>query len=282
MATAAKKKAAPAAKKAPSKGTAVIAWQDQMAQAAVKQAAVEKVTGGARSISTRSGILSVDGDPIKGNELRAVVLVSAHENQYFTGAFNPNEIKTPDCFCISLDGEDMVPHADSPDVQCDSCDACELNVMGSAETGRGKACKNIRRLMLVTEDAMESGEALNDAEARMLKIPVTSCNNWAKYINRIAEEMQRPSWGVVTLISIVPDAKTQFKLQFEFDSLVQFDQDTMEAMNAKVAELSKEIILPYTPYEEAPTPAPRGKRAAAKKPALPPRGKVAAKRGGKF
>lgn len=258
------------------KGTAVVAWQEQMSAAAKQQAAVEQVTGSFKSISTRNGILSVDDNAIKDNELRCIILASAHENQHYQGAFNPSQLNAPACFALSLDGADMAPHENSQDIQNETCDGCWANEMGSAETGRGKACKNIRRLLLVTEDALDSAEAMEEAEARMLKVPVTSVNNWSKFVNRIAEEMDRPSWGVVALIKLVPDAKTQFKLQFSFESLVSFDQELFDATLKRIEDLNKEIIAPYAiPSEEdTPAPAKRGKPAPA-----PARGKPAPARG---
>ena len=243
--------------------TAVVAWEQQMAQAATAQAAVEQVTGSFKSINTRSGILSVDDTPLKNNELRCVILASAFENQLYEGAYNPNQLSVPACFAISLDGEAMQPHENSQNPQCDNCEACELYVMGSADTGRGKACKNIRRLLLLTEDSLESAELLAEAEARMLKVSVTSVKNWSKDVNSISEDMQRPSWGVVTLIKLVPDAKTQFKMLFTFEELVQFDQELFDAMQKKIAELNKDIIAPYAvPSEEESAPPPRKGKAA--------------------
>jgi len=267
------------------KGTNVVVWQEQMAAAAKKQAAQEQVTGSFKSISTRSGILSVDDTPIKNNELRCIVLASAFENQRYEGAFNPNELTVPVCFALSLEGEDMSPHENSQQKQCDACDDCELNVMGSADIGRGKGCKNIRRLLLVTEDALESAEAMQEAETRMLKVPVTSVKNWAKYVNKLSEEMERPSWGVVTLVSLVTDPKTQFKLIFMFEELIDFDQPVYDAMQAKIADLEKDIIAPYAvPSDDEPQqPARRGAAPARKAPAAKkPAGKAPAKGGRKF
>lgn len=264
------------------KGGAVVVWQEQMAAAAKKQAAVEQVTGSFKSIGTRSGILSIDDSPVKNNELRCIVLASAFENQRYEGAFDPSAISVPVCFALSLEGEDMAPHENSQSPQCDTCDACELNVMGSADTGRGKGCKNIRRLLLVTEDALESAEAMQEAEARMLKVPVTSVKNWSKYVHKLQEETERPSWGVITLVSIVPDAKTQFKIIFTLEELIEFDQATFDAMQAKIADLEKDIVAPYAvpSEEEAPQPT-RGARRPAPAAKKPARGAAPAKAAGK-
>lgn len=252
--------------------TAVVAWQDQLASAATKQQAAEQPTGGFRSISTRGGILSIDDNPVKGNELRCVVIMGVHENQFFEGAYNPSVIQQPVCYAFNdptVEGSEdsMAPvDGDVKDKQADACEGCWANEMGSAETGRGKACKNVRRLAVITEDQIDN---IDEAEVRMIKIPVTSVKNWGKYVHRIAEEMQRPSWGVVTLISIVPDPKTQFKIQFSFENEVEFTQEIMDGMQRKLTELSKTMIAPYNYVAEEEAKSTRGKAAAAK----PVRGK---------
>lgn len=245
-----------AVKKAPKAGTGVTLWQDQMREAAKKQAATETITGSFRAVSTRGGILSVDDVAMPNNEMRCVILMAVHENQFYSGAFNPNVTQIPTCYAFAGEDDDadaMTPHEESAEPQAASCTECPLNEMGSADTGRGKACKNIRRLALVTEDAMDSAEAFEEAEVRTLKVPVTSVKLLAKHINRLSEEMERPTWGVVTLIKVVPDAKSQFKVQFTFESLVNFDQPLYDAMQRKRGELSKEMVAPYqAPSEEAP------------------------------
>lgn len=263
-------------------GTGLTIWEKQMADAAVKAAAVEKPTGSFRSISTRGGILTVDDTPIKGNELRCVVLMAMHENQFYEGAYDPSNVSIPTCYAFGEpggDGEGMSPHAECASPQNDTCEGCPLNEMGSADTGRGKACKNIRRLALVTEDALESAEALEEAEIRALKVPVTSVKNWSKFVHRIAEEMQRPSWGVVCLISAMADPKTQFKLTFEFESPVNFDQKLMDVLTRRRAELAKEMVIPYQQPTEQPAKKPVRKSKPA--PARTPGNRGVVKRGGK-
>jgi hypothetical protein len=283
MATPAKKQPAKPAAKA-SKSTSVTVWEQKMAAAAQKQATAAKPTGLFKMISTRGGILSVDDTPIKGNELRVVILAGCHENQYYDGPFRPDTPQSPVCYAFSgVDepGDGMVPHEQAKEKQCGSCDECELNVMGSAEQGKGKACKNVYRLALVTEDAVESEDAMAEAEIRMMKVPVTSVKNWAKYSNMLNDDMTRPSWGVVTKISLVQDAKTQFKVLFEFEELINFDSGLYEALEKRVSEVSKDLVAPYPDIDDEPAPARgRGKvqgRAAAKPAAKKPAAKVAAK-----
>jgi hypothetical protein len=253
-----KKAVAPAAKKATT--TAMTVWEQEMAEAAVAQGATENATGGFKSISTRGGILSVDDNPVEDNELRVIILASIHENQYYTSDFDPGKITTPACYAFGKVEKGMAPMDESPEKQNEVCEGCWANEFGTADKGKGKACKNVRRLLCITEDALESAGSLEEAEARMLKLPVMSVKNWTQYVKSTLEDnLKRPSWGVVTTIKVVPDAKSQFRVMFKFEELVNFDSELYLAMKKKAAEAEKNISGPYPVFEEEVKPQ-RGKK----------------------
>ena len=264
-----------------SKSTALVPWEQEMKAAAQRQSSVEKPVGLTKSISTRGGILSIDENAVPGNSLDVVVLVSVHENQMFDGPYNPNVPQVPSCYAFgdpeSDDPEEnMVPHEKAKNPQDSKCAGCWANEMGSADTGKGKACKNVRRLAVVTSDALDSAEELETAEVRTLKIPVMSVKNWANYVRtKLGEELERPTWGVVTTISVVPDAKSQFKINFAFKELVNFDQGLYDAMKSKIREVTPNMVAPYPELEEEAPPARggRGGRGAAQP--LRPTGRAA-------
>lgn len=251
MATAKKTTAAPAATKKP--GTALVPWEQQMAAAAARQKAAEKPVTGLPTIGTRGGVLTVDGSPVKGNVLRGIVLGAVHENAYYEGDFDPDQPTVPVCYAFAdptvedpeAAAEAMAPvGVDSP--QADACTGCPMNEFGTADRGRGKACKNIRRLILVTEDSLESPEKLAKAEMRMLKVPVTSVKHWANYVrNVLVDELGRPSFAVVTQVSGAPDPKTQFRIDFEMAEVIPFTQALWDAMQKKVHDATKALLTPY-------------------------------------
>ncbi len=244
---------ATATKKTASKSTAVVPWEEEMRKRAQTKAASEKVSGLTSKLSTRGGILSIDDTPVEDNELRVIVISSVFENQLYKEAYNPNRPTVPGCYSFSdpeaeSPEDGMAPHEDADDKQGDDnglCANCWANQMGSADIGRGKACKNIRRLAVITEDALESAEDLINAEVRMLNVPVMSTKNWAKFVNQISEDMGRPPEAVVCLIKVVPDPKSQFQITFKFEELINFDQDLWTAMQKKVNEVNKQIVAPY-------------------------------------
>lgn len=270
-----------------SKSTAIVPWEEEMKAAAVKQGSAEKVFGSIKSINVQGGVMMIDGEAVEGNSLRAIVLAAVHENQYYSTPYNSANPTVPACFAFGDPEADdpeetMAPVADDvDDQQHENCSECPLNVMGSAEVGRGKACKNIRRLALITEDALESPEALAESEVRQMKLPVTSVKYWAKFVrDKLKDEIQRPSYGVIVNISVSPDPKSQWKVNFAFEELVNFDQPLWAAMKAKVADVTKELLVPYP--HQAELDAAKAAQAPQKKPGakgqpMKPVGRVAQK-----
>jgi hypothetical protein len=110
---------------------------------------------------------------------------------------------------------------------------CPKDQWGSAANGgKGKACAEKRRLLVMTADSIGSVEAVNLGEVAALRTPVTSVRGFATYLQKIASATKRPLSAVVTRISVVPDAKTQFKLQFDFVRTIE-DLDVVKALIAR-------------------------------------------------
>lgn len=279
------RKTAPPSAKAPV-SRALTLWEEKMSVAAAKSAKAERAVGGLKGINTKGGILVVDEKPVPGNELDVVILVAVHENQYHAKAYDPNVPQVPDCYAFGDPEADdpegtMAPHEQSADKQGDDnglCANCWANGMGSAEQGRGKACKNVRRLALVTADAIGSAEDMAESEVRVLKVPVMSVRGWAAYIKSVLkEDLNRPYWGVVTTIKPVPDPKSQFRLTFAFKELIDFDDPLFTALEKKIKEVTPQLTAPYVQMAEAPPPPPPRGRApgrAAPEP-LRPQGRAA-------
>ena len=257
----------------PSSSRALQPWEADLAAKATRQAAVEKPIGLFKRINIVGGHLFIDDKAVKGDEMDIVVLASTHENQWFNKPYESGTPAVPACYAFGdLNAEDpeaeMKPHPAAEDPQCETCADCEHNRMGSALTGKGKACGNVRRLIVTTPDALKGPKELKEAEARQLKIPVMSTRNWARYVNDLNEEVKRPPYGVVTGMSVVPDKKSLWQVLFEFRELITFDGPLYEAMKARVAAEEKNLVVPYPRLEEQEAPPPaRGGKPAGKAPA---------------
>jgi hypothetical protein len=217
-------KALPPAK---TESRALINWAERLATEAQAAAEMEKGVGGGQFISTRSGQLTVDSDAVPGNELAVVVLDAILEHVYYKGDFDPDNPAPPDCFAFGRgEDKDLVPHKtvfDHDQAVNPTCDGCPMGEWGSAPKGKGKACRWTRRLAVVVAGTIHKGnveleddaEHFRKAEVRYLKLPVTSVKIWAGWVKQVAAVMRRPPHGVFAKLSVKPDPKTQFRVEFE-------------------------------------------------------------------
>jgi hypothetical protein len=230
-----------------------------LAKDATKQE--ESVSSGA-FISFKGGRLSYQGNPIKGDELDVVVLDSVLENCYYGGEYDPDNPQPPVCYAFGRTEEEMAPHANSSAPQSEKCAGCPMNEFGSAEKGKGKACKNVRRLGLIPGDNL-SPEGVKTAEIAYAKLPVTSVKGWAAYVRALSTLDKVPPLGAVTTIGVVPDDKSQFRVTFNKSAIIP--EKVLGAVFARHDSLKDEIMFPYpSPTAEEPpakTKKPAGKRA---------------------
>jgi len=232
-------KAPPTPAKAES--TAVTDWQAELASLAVATAEAEKPSG--NWVSFRHGRLSIGGNPMKDDKVQCIVINSVFENQWYKDKFDPDNPQSPSCYAISESEDDLKPHKDSEAPQAPTCAECPKNAWGSDPGGgRGKACKNVRRLaMIASVDATIPGN-VKKADVAVAKLPVTSVANWSTYANQIANVLKLPPLAVITEMSVEPNAKTQFQVNFALidkiedgaviQALLSKRKDTMDLMNS--------------------------------------------------
>lgn len=104
-------------------------------------------------ISTKGKMFTLpDGTSSRG-PMEAVILDYRTVHNYYKGTYNPQTPEAPSCFAISKEVEGMKPSSNAPDPAHENCAECPYNQWKSAPTGKGKACKNIRRLALVPANA---------------------------------------------------------------------------------------------------------------------------------
>lgn len=140
--------------------------------------------------------------------------------------------------CSSMDA---VTGIDTVSGECVFCAQCPRNVFGSAANGRGKACKNMHRLYIMTE-----GSAI----PLMLALPPTSLKAFRNYrLSTLASKHLKPC-EVVTEFSLSPQVSqtgqkysvVKFKLLGKLNDadakVAKFFADTMKASASKVPEMS--------------------------------------------
>lgn len=250
------------AKPAPGKGTAVVSWKDKLKGYAQESASVaEQVGGGGNFISFKAGQISYNGQACAGNKLDVIIAEAVFEHAYYQGDYDPDNPQPPVCFAFGKDEKTMVPHEKSAQPQAESCAECELNKFGSADKGKGKACKNVMRLALLPAKPLEA-EILAKAEAAYAKLPVTSVKGYGAYALKLKATHDLPPFAFVTQIGTVPDPKSQFKVTFEDVAKLDHDDELMEVLVQRHEEQAELIEFPYQPPSEEEKPAKKlaGKR----------------------
>jgi hypothetical protein len=146
-----------------------------------------------------------------------------------------------------------------------------MNEFGSAETGRGKACRNTRRLAMIPAgtfnqagklELIEDEEHYETTAVGFMKLPVTSVKGYASFVKQVAGALRRPPFGIVTKVKVVPDPKSQFKVVFE--TIMNVPDELMGAIMKRHEEAKSTIDFPYQPNDEENAPPKRGSRAAQK------------------
>lgn len=262
-----------AAKKSTSK--ALTNWEAELAEQAVAAAEAEANTGGGQFFSVKGGLLTWQDAPLPNNEMAVVILDTIFENVFYEGRYDPDVPQSPTCFAFDHDEDAMEPHKIVVEFgqaqSTDGCKGCEHNEWGSADTGKGKACRNTRRLAMIPAGTLNRAgdlELFDDVEhyekttMGFMKLPVTSVKGYASFVKQVAGALKRPPHGIITRISVVPDPKTQFKVVFE--PLEKASDAIMAAIMQRREEAQAIIDFPYTLEEEQ---APPKRSKAAKKPA---------------
>jgi len=247
------------------KATNVVSWDQELAKHAAKTQKAEARTGESNNFSTKNAILSLNGNPIEGNKMDVVIVDYNFLNAFYQGKYDANKPTTPVCFAFGdPDVEDdevveMAPHADAKEPQHDNCGTCEHNKFGSGDEGKGKACKNSRRLALVPADQLKSAKQFADYDAAFLQLPVTSLKAWAGYVKLLASR-GLPPFGVVTEIKVQPDPKNQIAVLFTAKQPITA-RDIGSAIIAKRGQVRDALYRPYSQIVEEEKPKARaGKR----------------------
>jgi hypothetical protein len=228
-------------------GTEVVDWQSQLASMAIETAAAEKPSG--NWVSFKGGQLTINGTSMPKNQVDCVVLQSIFENQLYEDRYDPNNPQPPICYAMSETDDDLKPHADSAKPQAESCEVCPNNVWGSDPGGgKGKACKNVRRLAIISATDLDV-DKLPSAEVALAKLPVTSVKNWSTYASQIANVLKLPPLAVISNMSVEPDPKTQFQVNFQLVDKIT-DGAVIQALLNKRKDSTPLIFAPY----DKPTP----------------------------
>lgn len=235
-------------------GTALVALSERMkARIAANAKAEESSVGsmGGSYFSFKGGIMSYKGTEVTDNEVDVIVVGYILENQFFADRYTPDTPQSPVCYSKLLpvegDVNDMIPMEESEAIQHSDCKTCPMNQFGSADTGKGKACKNIRHLAVIPADALESSDDIEAAEIAFMKLPPTSLKAWSGYIKALTTA-GLSELCVITKITLEKDADTQIKLSFS--RVDDIGEECYEALFKRNEEAEEHLLKPYPTNEE--------------------------------
>lgn len=254
--------------------TAIAKWEEELAAQAEAAASQEASTGGGQFFSLKGGVLSINDSPLPDNEMGVIILDSVLENVYYEDEYDPDEPAGPTCVAFGRDEDTMGPDEGTvTNAQAPACSECEFNEWGSADRGKGKACRNRRRLAIISAgdidkhgdfEAHDELEHFERADIAYLALPPTSINSFGAYVKQLAGVLKRPPHAVFTKIALVSDPKTQFKVTF--DNLGAAPNEIIPALMERHSEAKTLIDFPYPKSEEVEKPKKKaGKKKAGKK-----------------
>ena len=252
---------------------ALVSWDEQLAAMAGISAGMENNIGG-QFFSVKGGILTWNDMPLPDNQMFVVILDAIIENVYYEGTFDATQPQSPLCFAFGRDETKLTPHkvvVDAKTAQCDVCARCAHNEWGSANIGRGKACRNTRRLAMIAAGRwvpetkhfeLLAKEDFEHTTVGFLKLPVTSVKGYSTFVKQVAAVLKRPPFTIVTKVRVIPDAKSQFKVTFE--PVMNLPEELLPVMIRRNKETAAIIEFPYAliDVEEKPArPQPKGRGA---------------------
>lgn len=206
-------------------------------------AGVSKIKQGeGTSISIKGGKFSLNGGVV-GKELEVIILDSVYLRTWYSGAYDPENTSPPACWMISdEETEDTGPDSQSAVPQSDSCSMCEKNEWGSSEKGKGKACGSHFRLAIIDGTACTPDD-IEAAEVPRLTIPTTTVANWKSYVVKLAKQLGKPPFAVVTKLTFDLEADWE-KLQFSTISVID-DPLLIDAILRKREDIEDQLRQGY-------------------------------------
>jgi hypothetical protein len=211
----------------------------------------------------------INGEQV-GNAVRGdinVIIVHALpkvSRVFYAGAYDPNAKPTlPDCWSNNGD----VPEASAGNRQSSNCASCDMNVVGSGQNGKGRACRFQRRIAVLLEGDM-TGEVyqFNVPAKSLFGKGVGNVHPFESYVKYLLGHHESPD-TVVTNISYDLNADSM-ELLFtpvrglrddEYDLVKQVQQDPATKRLCELTVAQQDGVKKQ-PQAAAPPPAPQVSR----------------------
>jgi len=189
-------------------GTAMVSMSDlkkKMAEEAVEES--KRLDGGESSfISIKGGSFTYQGADL-GDTLEVVILDFVSENSYYT-SYDPDNPSSPGCYAIGREkNKYLTPLPDCAKLQDkEGCEDCWANEWESADTGKGKACKNTKRISVISTSDLEDVDTAENADVAFIRVPPTSVKSFEKFAKGVTKIHKEMIYGMVVEISFDDDS----------------------------------------------------------------------------
>lgn len=219
-------------------------------------------------ISTKAAILAFGGTPMPDNLIDAVIVGVGFRSTLYLKPYNPQALELPTCFAMSDKSDNLTPHENVAEPMSGACKSCKyaawksVRLIKPGDMGKGKACKESRRLVLLPANQLGSAKDVASAELAVLDIPPTSIANFSKLVNVLSLTVKLPTWAMVIRIAAKPHIKNQLELTFT-PMRQAGDESITRALQARQEEAMRIALAPFELPAETVVEAP----ATTKKPA---------------
>jgi hypothetical protein len=189
-------------------------------------------------------------EPMTSIEVIVVAASKFKSKVYYRNGYQNGSKEKPTCFSSTA----VKPDHNAQEPQASACVTCPHNVIGSGPNGRGRACSDSKRVVIVPANDIEN---VTFGGPMLLRIPAGSLNDFALY----AERMQKqgyPLYAIETKIGFLPEAYPKFRYT-EVRPLTDAEIDKIEAL--RETPQVKRILAEATEHveetvEEAPAAVP--------------------------
>lgn len=206
---------------------------------------------------TQGGVFVFNEEEL-GKSIEVSILGAMRENLYYEGGYDPSNPSPPVCFALGKKADELAPPEELKTKQADKCSECPMNVFGTAEQGRGKACKNQMRLAVLPW--IEDAEELSKLEGARLRIPVTAIRPFAAYVNKLTKGLHMPLLAAVTRIETEGLKTGGWTMTFEPVGGIT-DQSILKILKDRREEAEESLRqLPIVADPNAASNAPRQRR----------------------
>jgi hypothetical protein len=234
-----------------SRGKKIVTWKERALEKAKRRVANRPSLGDSSIISIKGGVFTFNGAPMS-EEIDVIVLDECLENSYYTKPFDEVEFQVPECWALSEPlsvaenelGEGMAPHEKASNPQSSECAGCQWNSFGTSQfgSGRGKACGNRTRLLVLAADDLEH---INRAMVAIMKIPPTGTKVWNAHTNWLYRIEEVSPEYAITRVSLKKLRPTDMAAVPFFEHIGVLPDDLAEQVDTMIERNQHVLLQPF-------------------------------------